>query len=695
MADEIAPPTESADTLAERVQRDEQDAATPVGPYQRDDDQLASWLALTFKEAWDAIGEQRQKRELDWKMYAGDQWDQVDKQLARQQKRPALTLNMLLSIISAVEGEERTNRQEIKFYGTGAEDDQAAYGLNRILKWVFDGCGGEFALSEAFRAMLIAGEGWVVPDMDFFDDPEGTLKILMVPDDEMFDDPVARSASSADSRYCHRVRYMTQEEGEARFPVQGAFPGFRAAVVSSTLGADIRETDGSGFRDIFSTPGNQKSLKTYDAQRKLWAVTESWWFQIEPGWVMVDEATGLLVELSPDEFEGKKIERAQQQKQALADVMGGRATFAPPPPPEQQAAEQTAAAALGMMPPPRPPSIQMPPPLQAKQRMVKRFYTAFWCGKALLQKMASPFKDLKRVPYVPIRGLFDKIEDEYFGLIRPLIDAQRQHNIEQSTIVMLTQLMPKQAWMGPKGSFHNKTEWQTKIASPGAMLEYNKTQGKPEPIVNPPIPRHIVDMAFTRPQTMREISGVNVEMTGARQASDPGVVMEMRQKAAKTVLAPMFDNYRMSKKALGQVILAFVQTYISPGRRLRILGPEGSAYVEFTEQMQVGRYDVTVEETNSTINDRIQTLTVLQTTLPQLAKAGVPVPPEIIDLLPMQPHIRDSWKRMMEWHLLTTGMMPPPDWQPGMPMPGAPLGMGGPGATIPPGAAPQPAPPPQ
>ncbi len=662
MAD-MLPPAEDQATLDARVEASEREAPA-IGPYQRADGELIAYLQSTFREAWDAITPQRSKREKDWKFYAGDQWEAADKAIAAQQKRPVLTLNMLMSIVSAVEGEERTNRQEIKFYGTGEEDDEAAHGLNRILKWVFDSCGGEFSLSQGFRSMNVCGEGWVIPDMDFFDDPEGVLRVLFVDDEEMFDDPVgAADPTSANSRYCHRVRYMTLEEGEARFPKTEGFAGFRDAVMQAhSMGDAISETDASGFRDIYSKPGDQRSLKTYDAKRKLWAVTETWWHQIEPGWVMVDEATGMLVELSDEEFEAKKVERAAAQQSAMDAVLSGQATFREPDPLE------TEAAAAGLAPPPMP-TIQLPPPLQAKQRPLKRFYMAMWCGQVLLQKMSSPLRGLKRIPYVPIRGLFDKVEAEWFGLIRQLLDAQRQHNIEQSTIVALTQLMPKQAWYGPKGSFHNKAEWQTKIAQPGAMLEYNKTSGKPEPIPVAAIPRHIIDMAFTRPQTMREISGVNVEMTGQRVASDPGVVMEMRQKAARTVLAPMFDNYRMSKKALGGVLLAYMQAYISPGRRLRIMGPEGAAYVEMTEQMQLGRYDVTVEETNSTINDRMQTLAVLQTTLPQLAKTGVPIPPAVIDLLPMQPHVRDEWKRYMEWHLTVTGQMPPPGWQPGMPLP--------------------------
>src|SRR6478609_3440828 len=93
------------------------------------------------------------------------------------------------------------------------------------------------------------------------------------------------------------------------------------------------------------------------------------------------------------------------------------------------------------------------------------------------------------------------------------------------------------------------------LATPGKMLEYNAQRGKPEPIETPTIPRHLLELAQTRPASMREVSGVNVELTGVRQGSDAGVVMEHRAKAAQTVLAPLFENARRTKKVLGKVLL--------------------------------------------------------------------------------------------------------------------------------------------
>lgn len=632
---------------------DPEQTDAPIGPYQRGDDELAKQIQIWFKEAADAKPEISAKRRKCHAMYANDQWEDDDAKRAEDQKRPALTLNHLLSIISAVEGEERTNRQEIKYYGNGIEDDTSAEGMNKILKWVMQQCGGEFALSRMFRDMSIAGEGWVVPDVDYFEDPEGKIKVLHVDDEEIFDDPLSVCPVSSDSRYTHRVRMMTEEEGEARW--KGFREKIRQRCQANGTGP---ETDGKGYRDIYSTPNDTKTPKIFDAQKKLWAVLETWWYQIEPGWVVVDEATGLLVEKTTEEVDALRAQREQEQGAAINALMT-QAALAPQTP------------ALPGMPAPAIPPIQVPPPIQAKERPVKRFYQAFSCYDVILDKMASPLKELKRIPYVPARALFDKNNKEYFGLVWPLIDAQKQHNVEQSVIVQLMQLMPKQSWMGPKGSFHNKQEWAEKVAQPGAMLEYNASRGKPEPIKTETVPRHLIDMAFSRPDAMRQISGVNVDMMGQRVAADPGVVMEMRQKAAKTVLAPIFDNYRMTKMALGQVLLSYIQTYISRGRRIRVLGPEGekNGLVEMTEQMQLARYDLTVEETNSTVNDRIATLNILQTTLPQMMRAGIAVPPEFVDLMPMPPAVREAWKRQMAWQMTVAGTLPPPGWKIGDPNP--------------------------
>lgn len=634
----------------------------PAGPYQLPEDQLVLKVLEWFKEASDGKGDLPLRREKEWDQLANRQWNEDDAKVVDRQKRPKLTLNLLHTILAAVEGEERTNRQEIKLYGEEQGDDPAAAGLNRLLKWVMNQCGGEFALSQKFRSGIAIGEGWTVPEVDYFEDPEGKIKLVYVDDDEMFPDVLDRSPDGKDARRVQRVRMLTEDEMEARWP--DSLAKVRQSVDMPPPGP---ETDGSGYPDIYLAPNDRKTPKLYDAKKQLWAVLETWWHQIEPGWVVVDEATGLLVEKTEEEFAAMKAEREQAQADWRIRMMTGNLARIP-------------TGRVGFLG--RPETVPEPAPkaLQASQRPIKCIYQAFTAGKTLLAKSKPGLRDLKRFPYVPFRAIADKVKGEWFGLLRLLIDIQRQHNVEQSVLVHLWQLMPKGGWAGPRGSFHNKHEWHEKSSQPGATLEFNVVRGmKPEPIPQPAVPRHLVELAFSRPNAMREISGVNVEMTGQRQGSDAGVVMEMRKKAAQTVQAPMFDNYRQSKKAVGEVLLAYIQTYVKPNRKIRVLGEEGAQYVEMTEQMQLGRYDLVVEETNSTVNDRMATLNILQTTLPQLMKAEIPIPPNFVDLMPMPPHIRDEWKRMIAWKMTITGQLPPPDWRPGMPIP-AP--------TIPPGAAP-------
>lgn len=212
----------------------------------------------------------------------------------------------------------------------------------------------------------------------------------------------------------------------------------------------------------------------------------------------------------------------------------------------------------------------------------------------------------------------------------------------------MSQLMPKMGWKAPRGAFHDKEQWENSASQPGVTLEYNGQKGVPPPIETPPVSAHIIQMAMSRMTTMRDISGVNVEMTGPRVASDAGVVMEMRKRAALTVLAGLFDHLRLAKKVLGRLLIVYIQKFVPPGRRFRVICPAGDAlYDEFTCDLQFVRFDAIVDETTATVNDRLQTRTLLQTVLPTVIDSGIPVPPGLADLFPIPPHVKEEWRELI------------------------------------------------
>lgn len=660
-----------------------------VGLSKQPEEQIVRQVMEWWKDSADRTADRRKRRAKCHRMYDGDQWEKTDVAQMKRQKRPALTLNLLLSIIAAVEGQEQNNRQEMKYYGVGEEDDKGAEAWTKLLKWIINGNEGDFELSRQFKEMLISGEGWIVPFVDYLDDPEGQIGIEFVDNDEMFDDPYSTHPVGTDARRRQRVKMLTIDEGEALWPGK-----FQANIEASVITNSIEETDSRGYPDIYLTPQKPGSVKLYDAKDKTWAVIQTWWWEIEDGWHVKNEQTGQIDEHTDEQFQQLVKQRKLDQLNVLNQVLSGQATLVRPGQPAPVAPDPNVdpmgAAAFMQRPP-----VAMPPSLQATKRPIKTVYECFCVYDSVLE--CGPIREqLKMFPAVPLRGIRRKSVNDWIGLVEPLIDLQKQHNVEQSTLMQLVQLMPKASWMAPKGAYHNKQDWENGIATPGKMLEYNAQRGKPEPIENPSIPRHLMELAQTRPQSMREVSGVNVELTGQRQGSDPGVVMEQRAKAAQTVLAPLFENARRAKKVLGKVLMAYMQAHLSPGRIVRVLGPDGPDPVTISQPMLDARYDLAVDETDQTVNDRIATLNLMQTTLPTLVSEGVPIPPSIVDLVPMETKLRDEWKRMIYWQLQIAGKIPPKGWNPGdpIPIPGAPPPGGMPAPAAPPGAQPSAAPPP-
>jgi hypothetical protein len=619
------------------------------------DEKLVATLRKWFMEDLRAQKEERENRKLDWRMWAGDQYEKETRDRAKAENRPLLTLNYILPTICAIEGEERSNRQQIKVYGfDDANDDRGAYAFNLLIRSVMNENNGEYSVSGAFRHATIGGAGWLHPDVDYWADPEGMIVVRHVDEDEIVNDSQDTSPDASESRRLTRQRWLAEDQIEAMFPggvekienfAQGGDP-------SSEEFVGVREGDGRGYRDIYMEPG-KTDTKVYDCTRKEWLVLEHWWYEIEPGMAARNQATGDLEELTLEEADAIKQKETDERNTWVANVMAG------------------AQSAIVMPPQPTP----MTP------RPIRCYYQAFSCGGVMLYKGKSLIPEARRIPYVPIYGYYDKVKKQRFGVVRNIADVQRQTNVEQSAIVHMVQLAPKAGWMAPRGAFHDKQKWMSSAARPGAMLEYNAQKGKPEPIPQPQLPRQLVELAMSRMQQMKAISGVNTEMTGERVASDAGVAMEMRKKAAMTILATLFDNLRLAKKVLGKLLIVYIQAFMPMNRRIRVLGPnDAPMYAQFTQDLQFARFDAAVDETEATVNDRIQTLTLLQTVLPTLIDAGIPIPPGLIDLFPIPPHVRDEWKAML---------MGPPQGAPGA-SPAAPPG--GPAPPSPPGGPPPQAP---
>lgn len=583
-----------------------------VKPSEQDDDGYVKCVRDWFMKCKEKQRDTVEREDEDFKFYSGHQWKDEEASERNSQKRPTLTLNYVLPIVNAVVGEERLNRQQIMVYGRNMDDDAGAFAMTELLRWVMQTCNGDYTVSRAFRSAVICGRGWLGVGLDYLNDPAGKIDVRYIPRNEIHLDHLSSEDDASDARYLIHEKWLPCETVKAMWPEHAE---------ELTSVRDIVRTTGKQYQ----TRGDAykgKSDVSYNQEDDTFQVLECWHYEIQPGAVVANQETNQLEELTLQQFDA--LDNAKNQE--INDI--------------RDANDQ--AALLGQAP------VDLPPPLQSIKRPIKVFYQGFVCGKIALERNKSPHLRLKRYPYVPVFGMRDEDKKEWFGIVAPIKDPQTQHNVEQSAILHWTQTMPKSGWMAPKGSFVDRTKWEQRSSQAGFIGEYNGNRGKPEQIRPPTVPRHVLELSPTRLQNMRDISGVNVDLMGNTVKDTAGVVVEMRRKQALTVLQTFFDNLRLSRRILGEILIHFVQQYISDGRKVRVVGERGVRYVIASGNLQFNEYDAVIEDAPDSPTDKLATMHIMQTTLPMLLKAGLPIPPSFVDLLPISPHIRDEWKAMLQ-----------------------------------------------
>jgi len=145
--------------------------------------------------------------------------------------------------------------------------------------------------------------------------------------------------------------------------------------------------------------------------------------------------------------------------------------------------------------------------------------------------------------------------------------------------------------------------------------------------------------------SIRDVSGMNVEMLGIADREQSGVLEQERKKAALVILAPLANSLRHYRKQQGRMLLKFMAKYIPSNTMVRFLEKGQEQYVPFTKDFDVQKYDVIVDTAPSSPNLKSEIWTSMSQMLPQLIQAGVPIPPDILDFSPLPEGISEIWKQ--------------------------------------------------
>lgn len=569
---------------------DEQEQTTSV-PWPTEDDAVLHRVRECYKEGERALGDWYEDAKTDFEFAEGKQWSDEDVEKLNNENRVAATFNRCAPIINAVLGQEVTNRQEVRYLPRRIGEVNSADPMNDAVKWCRETCNAEDEDSDAFSDMVTCGMGWTVTRMDYERNPDGLPEVQRRDPLLMRWDTSARRKNLADAKWVQADYWMAKDAIEERWPdadVDGA--------VNLSKPEDRKEPHDS--TEAWKYKNDAAGRDQYGDELRVIHHVE--YFTIAK-YRMVDPTSGKMIELSEDEYENLKL-NAKLAK------------------------------------------IELPKCVTIKTRV---YWQAWTVGGVVLESGEQAAQ--KDFVYQCMTCYRERETGYWYGVVRMMRDPQRYANRLMSLMMSILATGPKGGMIFETGTFANQKKALRDWAKHDSAIEVNpgklanKTFMQKEPQAMPPGAAELMQFAVN---SIRDVTGVNVDMLGGADRDQPGIVEDMRTKAGLTILAKVFDALRLYRKRQGVLLAEFVERFISDGRLIRIMGPTGEQFIPLLRG-DVLEYDVVVDESPASRDVKQRTWEALQIVAPMAMQAGVPIPPSILDYAPIPQSLSIEWKRLI------------------------------------------------
>jgi hypothetical protein len=562
------------------------------------------------KRAVDHSSQWRKDAWTDFDFAAGEQWEQSDKQLLREQLRPIITFNRVGPIIDAVAGSEINNRQEVRYLPRTTSDDKKTEGeddsgvnemLSEAARWVRDQCDAEDEESDAFMDAVTCGMGWTETRMDYENDLDGEVRIDRTDPLEMWWDPDAKKRNLIDARWVARIKNVAHEDIKAMWP----------AKASEVIG----ESHSNAQSEPMGTGTNANSPDEYqDSEEKPWDTSPDKKTQpvVEYQWWEREAVYRVQMNGKISEFDSTRFARLKDQ----LDQAGIKY-------------------------------------LKQTRRVYKR---AFLSGDVILEEGLCPCET--DFTYQCVTAKRNRNKNTWFGLVRAMKDPQMWANKFYSQILHIINSNAKGGIMAEDGAFPDQRKAEKNWAKSDSVITTSKgalARGAIQPKPSVPYPTGLDRLMEFAVDAHYSVTGVNLEMLGMADRNQAGVLEYQRREAGLTILGSLFDSLRRYRKVQGRVLLYFITEYISDDRLVRVTGKAGAEYVPLSKQDDTLKYDIIVDEAATSPNQKERTFQVMSQILPMIMKTGVPIPPEILDYSPLPQSLVIKWKKMIQGQ----GQVPP------------------------------------
>lgn len=481
------------------------------------EDMAAREQFMLFKRAWDNGHATWVRNALKYdRFYVGDQWEASTKQALDAAGRPYLTINLILSTLNVVFGEQIGTRTDITYKNRSGASPETADALSKYVHAILDRQNYRWTASTVFADGLIQDRGYFDVRIDWSENLDGEIKVTELDPTDVIPDPDAKSADVNTWKEVFVTRWVSLDDVAVQYGQDIADKIQSLVNNGGTYGNESIKftTEEQTFGNTFNarTDDGTASATTRRAVRCI-RVIERQFKQSVRIFYLVDPATGKrrALPVGTTKTEAKSI--AERYKVLMQPVT---------------------------------------------EQRVRWRVTA---DRFVLHDEWSPYRTFTVIPYFPYfrRG-------KPFGMVANLISPQEQYNKLSSQELHIVNSTANGGWIVEEGALVGMTsdELAQQGSKSGIVITTAPNRLAAVKKIEPnTVPVGITNVSTKAANNVFTISGVNQAMLGTESPEVSGVALEKKTSVGQVQLAVVLDNFEKTQHMLARKMLELIKDYVT------------------------------------------------------------------------------------------------------------------------------------
>lgn len=470
----------------------------------------------------DAQPEWRAEADRCHQYYDGRQLEPTVAAALRARGLPELVTNLIQPAVNGVLGMEARTRTDWFVQADDDEFREIAEGLNVRLNEALRVAAANRACSEAYKGQVITGIGWV--EVKPNRDPLGAAyRITSIHRDEVFWD-MRSSYDLSNCRWMMRSRWVDVDEVEAVFPSH-----------KDAIRASIGRWTDFDFDRLDWSPVLTKAYDEFQYSTR----NESEWINDHRDMVRVYELyyrvwqAGVILR-DPG---GRAVEFNEHNPLHVALINSGRVAI--------------------------------------ERRVIPRLRVCWHVGPHKIKDMPSPHPH-NYYPYIPFFGAQEDKTNIPYGLVRGMLSPQDEINFRR--IRLTSELNYKRIIMDDDATSMSDNDLLDAVHRPDGIVRLNsKSVRKENTIFRVETDLGISAQQFSVMQDakmlIQDVAGIYNAFLGKDSGAQSGIAINSLVEQGATTLADIADNYRWSRRMVGELVMAHEINKLKQQRNVSVVIP--------------------------------------------------------------------------------------------------------------------------